>query len=493
MERKRNIIMAISFIAIILASAFGISFHEFKTEYKNKFLPGSTIGDISVAKLTSTQAMDRLKNEYKIDIKFREGKKETLLGKDIDFRFSSADVFEKAINKNTYVNYLKGIINPKEVKLGDSPIYSRDLFEKKIRGWEEFDKKKMRPALDARVVYEKGKFSIAKQEKGTVIDTDLAKSVLESSIKELDSKLDYTKTDGVYKDDFKKINKDSLERDKAALEKMQWSTITYELPDGSKKVLDASTTMNWLERDAEGGLSKETFAWNANLEKYVETLAKEVDTVGKPRSFKTHSGSLIKLTPTRYYGWEIDTEKEIETLKENLATGEKIERKPNYSMTEKSASNDNYGFGKTYIEVDLGSQHLWYYKEGKVSLETDVVSGKLGGYSTPSGSFAVLNKARNIVLRGPSRKETTVKTEGSGDKKKEIKTTKTVYEWESPVSYWLPIDFQGTGLHDAPWRGVFGGSVWMYGGSHGCVNLPPSKAAQLFNMVEVGTPVAIYY
>ncbi|MGL6247781.1 MAG: L,D-transpeptidase [Culicoidibacterales bacterium] len=47
-------------------------------------------------------------------------------------------------------------------------------------------------------------------------------------------------------------------------------------------------------------------------------------------------------------------------------------------------------------------------------------------------------------------------------------------------------------MHDASWHSTFGGSVYLGNGSHGCINLPPAVAEQLFNAVSVGTPVVIY-
>ena len=65
-------------------------------------------------------------------------------------------------------------------------------------------------------------------------------------------------------------------------------------------------------------------------------------------------------------------------------------------------------------------------------------------------------------------------------------------EYESFVSYWMPFN-GGIGMHDATWRGSFGGSIYMYSGSHGCINMPPAKAAELYGMLPIGTPVVIHY
>lgn len=50
----------------------------------------------------------------------------------------------------------------------------------------------------------------------------------------------------------------------------------------------------------------------------------------------------------------------------------------------------------------------------------------------------------------------------------------------------------GIGLHDANWRGSFGGTIYQTSGSHGCVNLPPDRAKILYGLVEKGMPVICY-
>ena len=39
---------------------------------------------------------------------------------------------------------------------------------------------------------------------------------------------------------------------------------------------------------------------------------------------------------------------------------------------------------------------------------------------------------------------------------------------------------------------TFGGSIYEYDGSHGCVNLPYNAAATLYDLVEYDTPVIIF-
>lgn len=121
---------------------------------------------------------------------------------------------------------------------------------------------------------------------------------------------------------------------------------------------------------------------------------------------------------------------------------------------------------KSYIVVSIKSQKLWYYKNGKLKLTSKVVTGQKGRYSTPKGTYKILGKARSVHLIGP--------------------------DYRSYVNYWMLIDRRHQiGLHDATWRNRFGGSIYKYNGSHGCINLPYSKAKYLYKYAPVGTKVII--
>jgi len=123
----------------------------------------------------------------------------------------------------------------------------------------------------------------------------------------------------------------------------------------------------------------------------------------------------------------------------------------------------------TRIEVSISSQKVYYVKDGKMQLETSVVTGS-SSHPTPRGIFRLSYKERNVTLTGPN---------GDGT------------SYASKVSYWMPFN-GGVGLHDAPWRSSFGGSIYVNGGSHGCVNMPVQAAKKLYNSVEAGTLVYVY-
>ena len=58
--------------------------------------------------------------------------------------------------------------------------------------------------------------------------------------------------------------------------------------------------------------------------------------------------------------------------------------------------------GNTYIEVDLSAQHLYYYQDGSIILESDIVSGDMqyAERQTPPGIFQLYYKKSPSVLKG---------------------------------------------------------------------------------------------
>lgn len=135
----------------------------------------------------------------------------------------------------------------------------------------------------------------------------------------------------------------------------------------------------------------------------------------------------------------------------------------NNKSTKKITVTVEEKFKSTYIEVSIENQILNYYMRGEVVLSSPIVTGINNG--TPRGNYKVLSKSRNVTLKGQ--------------------------DYASFVNYWIAFIGHSYGFHDASWRSSFGGNIYKYNGSHGCVNMPKNKVAELYNMVEIGTPVYI--
>ena len=118
------------------------------------------------------------------------------------------------------------------------------------------------------------------------------------------------------------------------------------------------------------------------------------------------------------------------------------------------------------MEINLTAQHLFFYKNGSLIVESDFVSGNASKhYDTPTGIYGLTYKERDATLRGE--------------------------DYASKVAYWMPY-CNNVGMHDASWRSSFGSNIYKTSGSHGCVNLPASAAKKIFENIEKGDPVLVY-
>ena len=193
---------------------------------------------------------------------------------------------------------------------------------------------------------------------------------------------------------------------------------------------------------------------------YLPTKLDTYNTVGKTRSFKTHSGNKIKLS-SGTYGDVVDFESEVTYIMDSLKkVKSESSRKPSLLLDLPNK------IPNTYIEVSIANQHLWYYVNGKLKMESSVVTGTRGVHDTPRGIYYISEKIPGKYLTGD-----------------------TYRTW---VNRWMRLTNMGVGLHDAYWRSAFGGSIYTYSGSHGCINLPKDFAVRLYDSVDWKTAVIIY-
>ncbi len=212
--------------------------------------------------------------------------------------------------------------------------------------------------------------------------------------------------------------------------------------------------------DEENGFQMDELA----VEKFIDELAAEYNTCDSTLSFAATRGDIVEVDYVTY-GTELDVEAEKAYLKEAFANGIREKHVPAY-LQEGYVRGKN-DIGNTYIEVDMGNQKLYAYKNGELLLETDIVTGNMKRkWDTPEGVNFVYNKQKNRTLRGPG--------------------------YATPVDFWMPVK-GSIGLHDADWRKEFGGEIYMTNGSHGCVNIPPEVMSTIYDEYEIGTPVIMFY
>ena len=241
--------------------------------------------------------------------------------------------------------------------------------------------------------------------------------------------------------------------------KSKYASMQIEIPFGdTSEVIDNATINKWVKIEGDKVSINE-----GAVREYVNAWAKKHDTMGQSRKFHTASGYDITVKGGNY-GWWTNKPETAAALVSMLKSGEGGKFEPVYYSEARVYGNDD--IGSTYVEVDLDAQQVYVYKNGSMVVKSDCVSGKVAnGNATPNGTYAITYKERDSTLVG----------EG----------------YQSSVKYWMP--FNGNiGLHDASWREEFGGDLYLNGGSHGCVNLPPSKAKEIYDVVEKGEAVIVH-
>ena len=128
------------------------------------------------------------------------------------------------------------------------------------------------------------------------------------------------------------------------------------------------------------------------------------------------------------------------------------------------------GLSGTWVQVNIATQTLKMYVDNKPYVTTPVVTGNVGDRATTKGFHRVISRKSPAILKG---------SYGSS-------------RWETKVNYWLGFTYSGQGIHDSTWRSSYGGGIYKYNGSHGCVNTPLSAVAKVYAKSYYGMPVVVY-
>ncbi|MBO5551734.1 MAG: L,D-transpeptidase, partial [Lachnospiraceae bacterium] len=229
---------------------------------------------------------------------------------------------------------------------------------------------------------------------------------------------------------------------------------SYAVPDGVQSVLtiDQNSMLNLLQKNGDGTFAiDETgsfYADQAAVAAFISNLASMYElpgyTVMNQEMERQYLTSAIRngINVTRVPMLTISTVPGAE----EKAQAEQALKDEALDSSDGKAQEVAVPNGQTYVDINITEQKLTYYQNGVPTLVSEIVTGnESAGHDTPQGTFQVYNKATNRTLRGRG--------------------------YASFVKYWMP--FTGNyGMHDASWRGSFGGEIYKTNGSHGCVNMP---------------------
>lgn len=236
--------------------------------------------------------------------------------------------------------------------------------------------------------------------------------------------------------------------------------------------VDSSVLKGWILKDKDGsyayGKGGVLLLDEAKVKAYARSISEEVTTYwGKPWQFVTHGGETIEVEAGNY-GRKLKTNNLSTTLINAFNTGNSTAYELEFTFYPEGTKEVEYGagYGNSYVEVDIKGQHVYVYMDGEMVLDSPCVTGDVRrNRLTPTGVFYIEYKQRNRTLRGE--------------------------DYATPVSYWMHF-YNHCGFHDANWRRKFGEDIYLNDGSHGCVNMPPAKAKEMYGIVYSGMPVVVY-
>ena len=459
--KKHPVMLIILLVAILFLLAVGVFYFYKVNYYTTHFRKGSMINGIPVSQMTVSEAESAINEQartYSITLTGREDMEQVIRSEDIDYHYvPDGSVAELLSEQNHYLWMFR--LEGSDSRMDVLTDYDEALLANQVEASLFFDKTKVTDPADAFISYKEGEgYSITKEVLGNRVKKKKLLRAVKDAVDNHETSLDLEDAK-VYATPEITSETKKLVKYCNKLNRYTNLTITYDFDDRTE-VVDHDLIMDWLVID------DDNFKVNIDADKvrtYVNQLAYEYDTFGCTREFTRHNGKTIKVSGGDY-GWLINRQKETEELIRLIQKGKDVTREPAYTYTARSRKVND--IGDTYIEVDLTAQHLWVFKEGKMVVETDFVSGDVSRKrETPTGSFHILYKERDAQLVGET--------------------------YNTKVSYWMPF-YDNCGIHDAGWRSSFGGDIYLRDGSHGCLNSPPAKAKAIYDTIEAHTPIIVY-
>lgn len=442
--------------------------------YNDKFLNGTMVNGSDVGGMTLQKANDQLSkkvNGQSLKLIFNDGQSEVLQSAQLGVSYNKDNSLNQLMKNQNKWAWFIGFFKNEKNTLTDLIQISDENLTNGIASMEHAKEENQVAPTDAYIQYKDGSFSIVEETLGSKFNIEELVKNIKVALSKGKQQLDVTKANGYVKPHVYKDDQDLNNQLKAANEYCL-SAITYTTPKGKEIALDGSTLITWLSKQDDGSYTKDESVFKEKLTAFVKELASQYNSIGATRTFTGKDGQSHTVSGGTY-GFRVSTDSEVSALLK-MINENKSENNRIPEHTGQLPSGENGGLGTTYLEINITKQHLWFVKDGSVVLESDFVSGKESDSTrlTPSGTYYIYNKERNRVLRG-------------------TKQPNGKYEYESPVSYWMPFN-KGIGLHDASWRSTFGRDIYINSGSHGCINLPTGFAGSLYSQIYVNLPVVVY-
>ncbi len=459
--KKIAVWTAAAIAAVLLLTYLGVSIY-----FRSHYLFHTTINGQDFSRQTVDDARAFFAGEanaYTLTLTESGGRTEDITGNEIHMAWNDNQALDDILNEQNAFAWPFEYFKEKSEEVVFEISYDKTALEKKVSTLNAVTAEPIQPK-SAYPEFDGNTYVIKPEVYGTDLDSEKLKKQVHQSVAQLEEEIDLQE-EGFYKAPEYTTESKELKELCQTLNQYCKASITYEMD--VPVVVDKTLISTWLSYDTNFHVTLD----EAAIRNWMAEFGRRYDTVGTTRPLTTPAGKATEVSGGTY-GWIINEEVEFPALVNSIRNGEVLTKAPACDQT--AASHAPQDWGGTFLEVDLTAQHMWYLENGAVLFESDVVTGK-NSTITPPGVYDILEKLSPTVLVGNIDPET-----------KEP-------EYRTPVDFWMRVTWSGIGFHDATWQPAFGGDVYLWNGSHGCINMPYYNAQELYSFLQIGTPVVVHY
>lgn len=456
-KRRRYVRLAVlaTIVAIYLVGYWYFSSH---------FVPGTTVDGVDASMMSTDELSDALVTHaeaYQQHVSNADGFDLTITGTDIGLSFDGDQVAEQARNRTSALLWPGYLLAPQHLLIDGQVTTNEEAFAGAVAAGVAAYNEQAAPPTNATAAFseEQDAFVTVPEAVGTALDPSKVLEACTIATRELRQEVTLDE-DALAQPAVTEDNETLLASIDEANKIINNGDLNVDCNGQTVAVIDRATLISWFSFDDEQHFK----------------ISGAGDWVDSNDAIK-YAGNAVD----EEHVWALDFQATVDdihrALEQELGTPAEVQR---YALETKPAATPGAKERGRHIDINLSTQYARFYdSDGSVIWESYFVSGGWDTefqemHSTPTGNFAIEAKETNRTLVGADR---------NNDEKP---------DYESFVYFWMPFLNNDYGLHDATWRGDFGGDIRYWWGSHGCVNLPYDKAEELFNLVNVGDEVYVH-
>ncbi|WML52086.1 peptidoglycan binding domain-containing protein [Neobacillus sp. PS3-12] len=459
--RKSHIIIISSIIGILAIGLASLYYYQ-----STRFNSHITINNTNVGGLTADQAIKKLKSSV-LTNKVYVDKDQIIDGKDTKMGFTDQDLpeVEKLLKKQmTFIPSSKAKNYP--LTPGSEDQYRSKTLKKQVEEKLTEMNKSLQAPQDAEAHLVNGSITITKSVDGKQYDVASLMKAYQNQEYSSEIHLNPVFIQPV------KANSPIIKKEEKTLQELQQRTVDYKVQNQvySLKASD-------LIKNASVSKDMQITVDAGDIKNKITEINNSQSTLNKDFQFKTHTGAVITVKG-KSYGWAINVVEETKRIQEAFEKGEKrLDADHIYGTGWRTYgtgynTTTNNGIGDTYAEVSIQEQHAYFYKNGQLVVDANVVTGRHNtNEDTNPGVWYIEYKESPSVLKGSE----------VGNANYSVK-----------VNYWAPFTLGGQGFHDAGWRKNWAIDAYLTAGSGGCVNTPPSVMKTVYDTLSQNEPVIVY-